>query len=211
MQLAKNEEGRGSGRLTPVRCSATRDALWSSGARSLPPEIVCARSVAHRTWNYCQLFSAFFVVFCVNTPRGEAASIVAGWLGNAAYAEDDVPLPEFNPRPERLGLGAKYVPHSGALSVQEKSFGRKLQPKKEKAESSAAFDPPLKMTQKGKKGRAQQKEPDDDSDEEEGNDGEDGFMIKLRKAKVAMRSTVRWQRRKAQASEDGSDHEEEDG
>ena len=39
-------------------------------------------------------------------------------------------MPDFAPRPERLGLGAKYVPHSAAmLSTEERSLSKKLKPK----------------------------------------------------------------------------------
>ena len=72
---------------------------------------------------------------------------------------DDVPLPEFKPRPERLGLGAKYVPHSAALSVQEQALTKKLQGK------------PSRDDGKGKgKGKPSRRD-DGDDDEDEGRSG----------------------------------------
>ena len=61
-------------------------------------------------------------------PTNNAAQVVAGWLGNApaAASTEEVPMPEFTPRPERLGLGAKFVPHSAALTVGEQKFTKNL-------------------------------------------------------------------------------------
>ena len=62
-----------------------------------------------------------------------ASSIVAGWLsksgGSVAQgdaADTSATTAVFAPRPERLGLGAKFVPHSATLSVDEQRFSKKL-------------------------------------------------------------------------------------
>ena len=67
-------------------------------------------------------------------PTNSAASVVASWLGSAkaASSSDNVAMPEFKPRPERLGLGAKYVPHKAALSplsAAEQKLSKKLKGK----------------------------------------------------------------------------------
>ena len=93
-------------------------------------------------------------------PTNASRSIVEGWLAAsnapARTAGDDVAdRLEFKPRPERLGLGAKYVPHTAALSTQEERLTKKLKNKTEqdtKAKKKLARD-------------------DDDDEEEEGRSG----------------------------------------
>ena len=93
-----------------------------------------------------------------------SARIVADWLAAAPAAAsstaavDNVPLPEFAPRPERLGLGARYVPHSAALSVEERKFAAKLKAKPTPAGSPAA----------AKAAAAAAPRDESESDEEEG-------------------------------------------
>ena len=89
-------------------------------------------------------------------PTSNSARIVADWLGPApaASAADDVPLPEFKPRPERLGLGAKYVPHSAALSVAEQKFSKKLKAKPSSEASPAAAAKPPESSDDEEEGRS---------------------------------------------------------
>ena len=67
-------------------------------------------------------------------PTNATRDIVEGWLAKSAVrasAAEDVPLPEFKPRQERLGLGAKFVAHHGAMSVQEQVLTKTLKAKPE--------------------------------------------------------------------------------
>ena len=70
------------------------------------------------------------------------SSIVAGWLsksggesGPSAAEPASSSAPSlFAPRPERLGLGAKFLSHSQAMPLHEQQFAKKLKQQVEKRE-----------------------------------------------------------------------------
>lgn len=49
--------------------------------------------------------------------NNDMLDVVDSWLGQSGGDEKEVKQPVFEKRPQRLGLGAKYVPHKKALSV----------------------------------------------------------------------------------------------
>ena len=65
------------------------------------------------------------------------------------------------PRPERLGLGARYVPHSGAMGVGERRFSEKVKREVQREQAAQSSD---KAASKKKNARSN----DSDDDEEEG-------------------------------------------
>jgi hypothetical protein len=96
-------------------------------------------------------------------PTGSAARVVAGWLAPAASSSDDVVVPDFAPRPERLGLGARFVPHSAALSTVERAFSKQLKGREPAPAAAVA----VRDAKRGKRAALRPAE-DDDSDEDEG-------------------------------------------
>ena len=101
------------------------------------------------------------------TQSHAVSSIVAGWLSKSKAApaparatETPVLTSLFAPRPERLGLGAKFVPHSAALGVDEQRFSKKL-----KAAQPAAQQQRLVPKQQ-RQGSKRREQPSSDSDED---------------------------------------------
>ena len=101
------------------------------------------------------------------TQSHAVSSIVAGWLSKSkvapapATAAADAPTMTslFAPRPERLGLGAKFVPHSAALNVNEQQFSKKLK---------ASQQPPTQQKrQVPPQGSKRREQTSNDSDEDE--------------------------------------------
>lgn len=105
----------------------------------------------------------------------ECSAMVQRWLGpRAASSKQKQPETagglDFAPRAERLGLGAKYVPHSAALSAGERRFANKLSKgKTDVATSRATTGAQLgKQAPVGKRARAQDADhPSSDDDSEE--------------------------------------------
>ena len=105
-------------------------------------------------------------------PTGNLASIVQSWLppssssaAASSSSADVAALPDFAPRPERLGLGARFVPHSAALGVNEQKLKKKLQAK---AAVSEPEKPQKPVAGKKRKNDRLSLGGDDDSDEEQG-------------------------------------------
>ena len=101
------------------------------------------------------------------TQSHAVSSIVAGWLSKSEAAPAPARATEtpaltslFAPRPERLGLGAKFVPHSAALGVDEQRFSKKL-----KAAQPAAQQQRLVPKQQ-RQGSKRREQPSSDSDED---------------------------------------------
>ena len=101
------------------------------------------------------------------TQSHAVSSIVAGWLSKSkvapapATAAADAPTLTslFAPRPERLGLGAKFVPHSAALNVNEQQLSKKLK---------ASQQPPTQQKrQVPPQGSKRREQTSNDSDEDE--------------------------------------------
>lgn len=47
--------------------------------------------------------------------NNDMLDVVDSWLGQSGGDEKEVKQPVFEKRPQRLGLGAKYVPHKRVL------------------------------------------------------------------------------------------------
>lgn len=106
-------------------------------------------------------------------PSGQALKQAATWLGISDPAKllDDDPAAAFQPRPEGLGLGAKFLAHHKAAHLTmplEKRFGKRLQ----RASAQGDSDAEISLQKRGRptgKYQVQQKsqEHGDSSDEEE--------------------------------------------
>jgi hypothetical protein len=104
------------------------------------------------------------------TQSHAVSSIVAGWLSKSKAAPAPARATEtpaltslFAPRPERLGLGAKFVPHSAALGVDEQRFSKKLKAAQPAAQQQRQVPKQQKQQRQGSKRREQ---PSSDSDED---------------------------------------------
>ena len=104
------------------------------------------------------------------TQSHAVSSIVAGWLSKSKAAPAPARATEtpaltslFAPRPERLGLGAKFVPHSAALGVDEQRFSKKLKAAQPAAQQQRQVPKQQKQQRQGSKRRDQ---PSSDSDED---------------------------------------------
>ena len=128
-------------------------------------------------------------------PTGRAAATVAWWLGPAPASASNDAMPEFIARPERLGIGAKYVPHSAALSIEERKFSKKLKGESREGGQSVSSrgegQRPQAAAKADKKGvRAHD---DDDSEEEEGRSA-----VRRKRPQGAEKKAVSAQKRKHQ-------------
>ncbi|DBB05519.1 TPA: hypothetical protein ACH3X1_012472 [Trebouxia sp. C0004] len=89
-------------------------------------------------------------------PSGQALKQAATWLGitdPAKLLDDDPAAAAFQPRPEGLGLGAKFLAHHKAAHLTmplEKRFGKRLQRASARGDSDAEFPPQKKGRPTGK-------------------------------------------------------------
>ena len=107
------------------------------------------------------------------------SSIVAGWLsksggesGPSAAEPASSSAPSlFAPRPERLGLGAKFLSHSQAMPLHEQQFAKKLKQQVEKREREERASRQMvkqsklvTLNKKKRRGEANQESEDDDEE-----------------------------------------------
>ena len=122
-------------------------------------------------------------------PTQGCAQTVAGWLSKSktpiaaapAAASSADPAQLFKPRPERLGLGAKFVPHSSvaALGADEQRFQKKL--KAPPAKGAPAKGAPAKGASAKPADKKRHKEVVSSDDDEEERGRAASFAKKVRR------------------------------
>lgn len=124
-------------------------------------------------------------------PSGKALQQAASWLGISdpeKVLEEDSAAAAFQPRPEGLGLGAKFLAHHKAAHLTmplEKRFGKRLQRSTTEDADTAAMPSAKQAHARTKAGAAkEQKAPDSSDDEDVGRSAAFGARKGLKTSSV---------------------------